>query len=273
MCGSAGDGGGGIHVVAADVALAERGHDFGESGEGHHVAVGVADAEAEDVLGVGACMTPGAELNLIDAAEFNEVVDVGAAHVGRQRCVDVADGEVGHLDFVAVDFDGVLRNLALVERGDGGKARVAGALFAEGVDNFHHLGCALIVDVENLHLLTRAHAEAGDGGRVDGEDYGLLNVGGFLRELGHDVVDGASFAVFPGHEGDEHRAEVRAAASADKAVAGDSDDVLDAGDGHGIACHAVHDGVSALERGAGGELDGGHEVAHVLGGEVAGRHL
>ena len=78
-------------------------------------------------------------------------------------------------------------------------------------------------------------------------------------------------ALLPGVEGDDEEAGVRAGGAVDEPVAGDGEEVGDAGDLFDGRIDLVQDLAGALERGPVGELDIDDAVAFVLLRDKAGR--
>ena len=81
----------------------------GEGGERHHAACAVTHVPFVDVAGQHAERCGSLHINLLHPAAIDKVVDVGGTPGGRQRVVDVIDGDAQRLRLALVDIDLQLR--------------------------------------------------------------------------------------------------------------------------------------------------------------------
>ena len=99
----------GIVVEAGDLRRALRPLHGGEGGERHQLAAAVLDVVIEDVVGVHAAGAVGLHDHALHPAAVREVVDVVRAEIGRDRLVDVLEGDAERAGLLAVDHQIDLR--------------------------------------------------------------------------------------------------------------------------------------------------------------------
>ena len=120
------DLGRGVEVVVVDDGRAGGVLHVDQRGQGHAVALGVADLQSADVLDAHAVLRVGLDVDLPVAVLEGEVVDVVRSQIGLQGIVDVVQRHGLGLGLLAVDFDEDLR-LGHAEGGEEARRCPAGA--------------------------------------------------------------------------------------------------------------------------------------------------
>ena len=113
----AGDHGRGEHVEAFDRSRPGGIAGGAERRQGDHRAVAAAHEKQVDVVAVGAVGRFGLDVNLVDAVEHVEVIDVHRAGEGFQGRENVGHRHAEDLGLVAVHVEVQLGNLRLHRRG------------------------------------------------------------------------------------------------------------------------------------------------------------
>ena len=109
--GGAENGGGVVHVVAADVDRPADRLDAKDRTQGHHLAARVAHLEQLDLFGIAAEGAAGLADHLPGAAEAVEVVDVEGAEIDLQGVEDLVRIDAHGLALVAVEVHKQLRRV------------------------------------------------------------------------------------------------------------------------------------------------------------------
>jgi hypothetical protein len=261
-------------VVALEARRAVDPVGGGEGRERRHRAGAGADVPAVQVFRTHAVGRVGLDIDLLDPAAVDEVVDVRTAPRGAERGVDVGRGQAHRPGLGLVDVDLQLRGVVLAVGAHAGQGRILGGhaqhLVARGDQGL----VADAADVLQLEVEARRGAQFRHGRRHDGEDHGVAD----LHELAHGPAgDGRSLevgglALVEVLQADEGQAGVLAGAG--EAEAGDGEDRL-----HGVllvdqevVAHGVEHGLGAFFRRAGRQLDDGeHRALVFLGQEGAGQ--
>ncbi len=100
-------------VVALKPGRTDRPAGGGEGGEGRHLAVRASDVPTFEVFGAHAVGRVGLDIDLLDPAAVDEVVDVEPAERGAERAVDVGGGQALGAGPGLVDVDGELGRVVL----------------------------------------------------------------------------------------------------------------------------------------------------------------
>src|SRR5439155_4051824 len=111
------NGGGGIHVVAADVDRpADLAHAQGGA-QRHHFALGVAYLEKLDLARIVAKLPSGLDNHLPGAAEAVEIVDVKGAEINLQRVENVLGIDSHRFALFAIEVGVELRHIGPEDTG------------------------------------------------------------------------------------------------------------------------------------------------------------
>ena len=124
----------------------------GEGGKGNHLARGVANVELLQVPGQHAVGSVGLDVDPLDAAALDEVVDVRAAEGGRDRVVDRGDGQAQGAGLVPIHVDAILGHVFQAVGPDLGQDRVLGRHAEELVAGRHQAGVAQAAAVQQLEI-------------------------------------------------------------------------------------------------------------------------
>ena len=169
--GQADDGRGRVEIVEADQRRADRGRDLRHRPDRDHVAVRVAHHQVLDVARGDAELRVGLGVDLEGAAELVELVDVGGAHIGRQRGEDLVRGDVQDLGLDPVDLDVVLRHRRAERRGDALQRALRLGIRYDGAGDRLQLGeIGAAVTQLDLHGKACGIADALNGRRRDHQD-------------------------------------------------------------------------------------------------------
>ena len=209
------------------------------------------------------------------AAEAVEVVDEAAAEKTLQGLVDVVDVDPLLEHFVAVDVDENLRH------GWAEGRRHAGQFwpFARRLDEFVGVGREEVDVLAGAILKNEGRpargADARNRWRRESETDGAAQATELSRQARLDrlVLFFRSLAVLPVLEGDEKEGAVSVLHLAQHAVADDGGHVLDPRRGLDHFLGLAGDFTRALQRGGVRQLDAGEDVALILFGQKAGRHM
>ena len=149
--------------------------DVDQRGQGHAVALGVADLQLADVLDAHAVLRVGLDVDLPVAVLEGEVVDVERAQVGLEGVVDVVERHALGLGLLAVDVDEEL-GLRDAEAWRRGRRCPAGVALCRPVActapcRATQAGVAFVLDLE---LEAAGRAEAVDGRGAEDADRGFL---------------------------------------------------------------------------------------------------
>ena len=250
--------------------------DHGHGPQRNHLALVVADLQAPHVLGLHAEGRVGLGVHLPGAAELVEIVHVQSAQIDLQGVEDVVHGDAHRLALGAVDVDIQLRRVGAKdgEQADQARLLISGlnqlvGLLLQHVQPF--VAAVFDHDFEAAGVAQAAHGRRAEDGHV-----GLLNL--LVEAVAKRLRDGVGgqigrLPLFERIENDEHRPQVRTVRPQHEGQARDADGMGDAlglaGDfaGHG------RDLFRARQRGRVGQLNRRQQVALVLLGNEAQRHL
>ena len=112
----------------------------------------------------------GLDVDALDPAAVDEVVDVGAAPGRRDGLVDLADIEAERARLVLVDVDVELRRVFEADRADADDALVLHRHAEQHVARLDQLGVADVAGVDQLEVEAGRVAELERGGRDEGDD-------------------------------------------------------------------------------------------------------
>ena len=185
----AGDGRGGVEVIARDVDGAADLARLDERAQEDHLPPFVAHLELVDVLDAVAELVLRLEGHLPVAAELVVVGDVERAQIRPQRLRDVLLRDAERVGLGAVDVDEELRRVRAELGGDAGQAGLGLQLADERVGLLLQGVQAQAAAVLDHQLEAAGDAQAGDRRRSEGDDLGVLDLAGPGRpHAGHDRV-------------------------------------------------------------------------------------
>ncbi len=187
----------GVHGVAGALALGRRALDVhgrqaivalepgradgpaggGEGREGRHLAVRAADVPPLKVFGAHAEGRVGLYIDLLDPAPVDEVVDVETAERGAEGAVDVGGRDALGAGPGLVDVDAELGRVVLAVGAHAGQVRVLAGHAQQLVAGGHQGVVADAADVFQFEVEARGVAQLRYGGRCDGEDHGVADLG------------------------------------------------------------------------------------------------
>ncbi len=149
----------------------------GEGGEGHHLAAAVADVPVADILRHHPVSGVGLDIDLLDPAVLDEVVDVGAAPGGGQHAVGVVHRNPHGAGPHVVDVELELRGIVLAV---GPHRHQFGVLHGHAqklVAGRHQLVVAQTVAVLQFHVEAVGEPEFDHRRRGEGEGHAVPELG------------------------------------------------------------------------------------------------
>ena len=183
-------------------------------------------------FGLGPVLRLGLHADLVDAAEFVEVVDVGRAQIRLHRGEDVAQRNVEQLHLFAVDVDIQLRHAGAERRVQRGETAI---------------GCRAVFDDARSRLETASFRPTSPrsctciskpprtprpriAGGAKGKTIGFLDLAEFAAQVAEHRIERQALLqpLFQGAERDEQRAGVRGRALVEHRQTADRDPVFDA---------------------------------------------
>ena len=143
----------------------------------HHLAAGVADLQAADVLRCLAELLVRLGKHLVGATEIVEVVHVLRAEVELQCREHVGRGETDFLRLLAVDVGEERRRTGVVEREDAREVGILVGCRDQRVGRSGKFLRRVVAAILDHQLEATGGAQSLDGRRIDDDDDGVLDAG------------------------------------------------------------------------------------------------
>ena len=260
-----------IEIVAGDTVGTGDVLEGRDGADRHHLAAHAARLEVLDVAQGEAIGIVGLHGHAVGAAEDVEVVDVGRAHVGRQRLEDARDRHAELLGLGAVDVGEDLRRARIVEREGLGQARRLSSRPCKRPRGAFQRCQAARRAILHVTLEAAAGADAGHRGGFQHEHEGLAQREHLAAQVGQDHVLGDARPFLERLQGHEDHAGVGRVGEGRAVEADERDGVRHARPRQDDLAGLADQRVRPLERRAGGKLHGRDQVGAVELRHQAGR--